>query len=137
MNEKRHVISLKHPFNQRLTNRDFFMNFILEIIMSLSKAIHSVLHKLLHKYYVVFWSFCERANSAFLLLWNGARGEHFWEPADICLGWSILCDMELVWLVYGRMAALPESSCVYGWFGGRSARFKKRVFEEVIYYIYK
>ena len=54
MNEKRHVISLKHPFNQRLTNRDFFMNFILEIIMSLSKAIYPVLHKLLHKYYVVF-----------------------------------------------------------------------------------
>jgi len=44
--------------------------------------------------------------------------------------------MELVWLVYERVAALSESSCVGGWFGGRSVRFKKRVFEEVIYYKY-
>ena len=45
--------------------------------------------------------------------------------------------MELVWLVYGRLAALSGSSCVRVGLGGRSARFKKRVFERVIYYIYK
>ena len=80
-----------------------FLSQIRQKSLSLSKTIHSVLHKLLHRYYVVFWSFCERVNSAFLLLWNRARGELFWEPADICLGWSILCDMGLVWLVYGRV----------------------------------
>ena len=80
-----------------------FLSQIRQKSLSLSKTIHSVLHKLFHKYYVVFWSICERANSAFLILRNGARGEQFWEPADICLGWSILCDVELVWLVYGRV----------------------------------
>ena len=88
----------------------FFINWFVQFkiswseqlqILSLSKAIHSVLHKLLHRYYVVFWSFCERVNSAFLLLWNRARGELFWEPAGICLSWSILYDMKFVWLVCG------------------------------------
>lgn len=114
-----------------------FLSQIRQKSLSLSKTIHSVLHKLFHKYYVVFWSICERANSAFLILRNGARGELFWEPAGICLGWSILCDVGLVWLVYGRVAALSGRSCVCGWFGGRSERCEKRVFEEVIYYIYK
>ena len=45
--------------------------------------------------------------------------------------------MELVWLVYGRLAALSVSSCVRVGLGGLSVKFKKRVFEEVIYYIYK
>ena len=71
--------------------------------MSLSKAIYPVLHKLLHKYYVVFKAIREQVKRTFLLLWNGARGELLWEPADVCLGWSILCDVELVWLVYGLM----------------------------------
>ena len=47
----------------------------------------------------------------FMLLRNGARTELFREQADICLGLSILRDMELVWLVYGCLAALSGSSC--------------------------
>ncbi|MBP5427145.1 MAG: hypothetical protein J6Y29_04565 [Clostridiales bacterium] len=44
--------------------------------------------------------------------------------------------MELVWLAYGRVATWSESSCVCGWFGGRSVRCKKRVLVVAINYIY-
>ena len=48
-----------------------------------------------------------------------------------------MCDVELVWLVYGRMAALSGSSFMRVGLGGRSVRCEKRVFEKVIYYIYR
>ena len=46
-----------------------------------------------------------------LLMRNWARTELFREQADICLGLSILCDMELVWLVCWRLGELPPCSC--------------------------
>ena len=87
-----------------------FLSQIRQKSLSLSKTIHSVLHKLLHRYYVVFWSFCERVNSAFLLLWNRARGELFWEPTDLLrLVDSVRYEVCLTCL--WRIATYPGSIC--------------------------
>ena len=67
--------------------------------------------------------------SGFFDLFSDGRSKSVWGffrgPVDVCLGWSIRCDVGLVWLVYGRVATWSGSSCAgEGWAATASLLFR-------------